>query len=229
MQTLARLLWSRISERRQDHRGASDVGVARPRQEHRAQLRVLGAARPAEEAQEQLRLEAELLAAVGFEGRRDRRRGERRRVDRVGAAAEQRAGEGERRAVGRVEREVVPVELHRDRAEVEQGAAVDVRDRVGDGVHLGRARVDEQRHPHHDRAEIERPGRGGGDHCQGEGGAFVGPCEEDLAADLERRGTAAGGDRGAADQARGGTARSGGLGRAAVRRGGGERRLGAVA
>jgi len=61
-----------------------------------------------------------------------------------------------------------------NRADVEQGASEDMGNRVRDGVHLGRPRVEEQRHPHHDRAEIERPGRGGGDNCQGKRGPVVG-------------------------------------------------------
>ncbi len=67
-----------------------------------------------------------------------------------------------------------PVHRQVDRADVELGAAEDVRDRVGDGVDLRRFGVDEQRHPHHDRAEVIRPGRGGGDHCQGERSPVVG-------------------------------------------------------
>ena len=87
---------------------------------------------------------------------------------------------------------------------------------------------DEQRHPDHDRAEIERPGRGGGDDRQGERGPVVGACEEDLAFDVQRRRAGAGGDRGAADQAVGRAARSGLLGRAGVGGGGRDRRLWAV-
>ena len=149
-------------------------------------------------------------------------------VGRVGAAAEQRAAEAARRAARRVEREFVPVELHRNRADVERRAAVDVRDRVGLGPHLGGARVDAKRHPHHDRAEIERPGRGGGDHRQGERCALIWACEEDLAGDLDRRRAAAGGYLGLADQARVGTARVGRLVAAADTRRRGQHRLRAV-
>ena len=72
------------------------------------------------------------------------------------------AFEGGGRAVGRVERELRPVDLDRDRADVEQGAPVDMRDRVGDRRHLGRLRVEEQRHPapRPCRGRTARPWRG---------------------------------------------------------------------
>ena len=57
---------------------------------------------------------------------------------------------------------------------------------------LRRFGVDEQRHPHHDRAQVEGPGRGGGDDRQGERRALVGAGEEGLAFDRERRGAGAG-------------------------------------
>ena len=113
----------------------------------------------------------EPVAARRLERRRDRRRG-RRPPGRVGLApppSSEPAKANCEQLVGLSEK-FGAVELHRDRADVEQGAAVDVRDRVGDRAHLGGARVDEQRHPHHDRAEVERPGRGGGDRLPGRGG-----------------------------------------------------------
>ena len=64
-----------------------------------------------------------------------------------------------------------------------------------DGADPGRFGVDEERHPDHDRAEVEGPGDGRRDHRQRERRALVGAGEVGLAGDLDRRGAAAGADR----------------------------------
>ena len=106
-----------------------------------------------------------------------------------------------------------------------------MRDRVGDGVTCAVFRIDEQRHPHHDRAEIERPGRGGGDHCQGQGGPVDRALRGRLCrVDAKRVRAAAGGDRRRCRPGSSrGSSRSAASARAAVRRGRRDRRLRAVA
>ena len=53
-----------------------------------------------------------------------------------------RAVDRERVAVGRVEGEVLAVEIDQDRAQPQRDAAEDLRQRVRDGRHLGGGRVD---------------------------------------------------------------------------------------
>ena len=70
-----------------------------------------------------------------------------------------------------------------------------------------RLRIDVQRHPDDDGAEVERTGDRRGDDDQRERRALVAPGEVGLALDLQRRGAAAGADRGDADLAVVGAAR----------------------
>ena len=147
------------------------------------------------------------VAVVQLDRVGDREGREGRRIGRVGAAALEGAGGGQFRAVGPVEGEFVPVDVDGDRADVELGAAEDVRDRVGDGVDLRRFGIEEERHPDDDGAEVEGPGERRGDDHERERRALVGAGEVGLAVDLQRRGAGAGGDRGDADLALVGTAR----------------------
>ena len=98
-----------------------------------------------------LRAELEGAAIGGLERREDREGAERGFGGRVGAAALERPGRFELAAAGRVDREFLAVGVDVDRADVELGAAEDVRDLVRVGPDLGRFGIDEQRHPDDDR------------------------------------------------------------------------------
>src|ERR1700712_2221703 len=154
----------------------------------------------------QLRAELQLLAAVELDRRGDFGGGEGRRVGRVRPTPQQVPRGRVFGAVGAVEGEFLAVDVDEDRADIQLGATEDIRN-FDVGIDLRRFRVDLERHPDDDGAEVERPGDRGGDHGQRDGRAFVRAGEEDVAADLQGRAAGPGLDRGDADVAVAGAAR----------------------
>ena len=138
--------------------------------------------------------------------------------------------DGEGIAVGRVEGEVGPVEVDQDRAQAQRDAVEDRGQRIGDRGDLGVDRIDVERGPDDDVAEVIGPGDRRGDDREAERRALVGTGEVDLAGQVERVGAGAGAGGRRADPARGGAGGVGALGGpgAAGIRERGERRVGAV-
>ena len=124
----------------------------------------------------------------------------------------------ERVAVGRVEREVRAIEVDLDRAQPQRDPFEDLRQRIGDRGDLGGRRVDVERRPDDDVAEVVRAGDRRGDHGEAERRAFVGAGEVDLARDVDRVGAGAGAGRRGADLGGGRAARARLLGEARVAR-----------
>ena len=177
--------WSRISARGRVDAGAAQVRVAVAGDEGRPEFRVVvpeHVLAAAEEPGREARAEA---AACGsrWSGTGPRPANELKVAGLVGSAPPPSSAPSVASlpAAGRVDDEVVLVDVDVDRADVELGAAEDVGDRVRRGVDAGRFGVDEQRHPDHDRAEVEGPGDRGGDHRQRERRALIGAGEVGLA------------------------------------------------
>ena len=122
-------------------------------------------------------------------------------VERVRPAAVDDAGGGRFAAVGPVEGEVVAVDVDEDRADVELGAAEHVRDVLGPGVDLRRLRIEEERHPDDDVAEVEGTGDRRGDDHDRDRCAFVAAGEVGVALDFERSRAGPGLHGGGADPA----------------------------
>ena len=121
-------------------------------------------------------------------------------------------------AVGRVEGEVVAVEVDQDRAQAQRDAFEDLGQGIGDGGDLGGFGIDVKGRPDDDVAEVIGAGDRRGDHGEAERRALVGAGEVDLAGDVDGVGAGAGaGDRGA-DLGGGGAARVGLLCQARVAR-----------
>ena len=176
--------------------------------DHRGQRRVAGALGRAFEPQRELRGEAERSAAVDLEGGgwcRDR-----------SAGAAERGGDRFRLAVGRVEREARPVDAGDDRLDAKRHAVEDLGDRVGVDRHLGGLRVEVERRPDDDRAEVEGPGDDRRDQHRRERGALVWAGEVGVPAGVEGVGARAGGRGQGPDPAGGRAGRGRRLGGAAL-------------
>ena len=113
----------------------------------------------------------------------------------------------ERRAVGRVDREVRLVDVDLDRAHPDRDAADDRRHGVGDGGDVGVERVDVEGDPDDDDAVVVGPGERRGDRDQGERRALEGAGEVHPPDRVEGVAARPGGDVRGADLARGGAAR----------------------
>ena len=179
-------LWSRIRALRQGDRGAAQVGVPVAGDEGRPELRVLvaehstcGRRRPGEKLGPEA---CSLPQSVGWKGAETGN--ELKVAGLVGSAPppEQRPVGREFAAAGPVEGEFLLVDVDVDRADVELGAAEDVRDRVARGWIWAVSGSTKQRHPDDDDAEVEGPGDGRGDHRERERRALVGAGEVGLAA-----------------------------------------------
>ena len=81
----------------------------------------------------------------------------------------------------RVEHEAAPVDAHRDRAHADRAARRARREGVGHDDQMGVAWVDEDRKPHHRRAQVSASRSGAQRHAQSEGGAAIGPGERRVA------------------------------------------------
>ena len=79
-------------------------------------------------------------------------------VRRAAFVARDRRVDRERVAVGRVEGEARAVEVDPDRARPQRDPFEDLRQRIGDGGDLGRHRIDRDRDPDRDVAEVVGPG-----------------------------------------------------------------------
>ena len=82
------------------------------------------------------------------------------------------------------------VEVHRNRADVERDAVEDLGEGIGDGAPLGADRVDVERGPDHDGAEVKGAGDRRGDDHHAERGGFVGAGEVGVAGGVEGVGPA---------------------------------------
>ena len=94
-------------------------------------------------------------------------------------------------AVGRVEGEIGSVEFDQDLAKSQRDPFEDLGQGVGDGGDLSGFRVDVERRPDDDVAEVIGARDRRGDHREAERSAFVGPGEVDPAREIDRMGAGA--------------------------------------